>query len=52
MAGERRTILHAGFLTVTCHSRQVQQQIRRALGNAFGHGEAELPRADFREAAL
>src|SRR5258708_29652105 len=24
MAGERRTILHAGFLTVTCHSRQVQ----------------------------
>lgn len=27
-------------------------QIRRALGDAFDHGEAELPRVDFREAAL
>ena len=31
MAGERRTILHAGFLTVTCHSRQRSSMVNRVV---------------------
>jgi len=43
MAGERRTILHAGFLTVTYHSRQVQQhgEPRRALDKCSDSGAAK-----------
>jgi len=43
MAGERRTILHAGFLAVTCHSRQVQQhrEPRCALDKCANGGAAK-----------
>jgi hypothetical protein len=43
MAGERRTILYASFLTVTYHARQVQQhgEPRRALDQCSNSGAAK-----------
>ena len=43
MAGERRTILYASFLTVTYHARQVQQhgEPRRALDQGSDGGAAK-----------